>query len=95
LVEGNAALPSTAKHDGQAHDHAAAVRRIVAGLQPILGSSGERYLGETRGIDTGSIADILERTDAVGLHPAVYFNEPDHALHGRSLGALVAIIPIR
>ena len=82
----------TASAENSAPDHAASVKRIVAGLVPIKGTVGERYLRETRGIDTGSIADVLELTHAVGWHPSVYFNQPDHALHGRSLGAIVGVM---
>ena len=29
---------------------------------------------------------------AIGWHPAVYFNEPGHALHGRKLGCIVGVM---
>jgi hypothetical protein len=32
------------------------------------------------------------RIDAIGWHPAVYFNEPGHALHGRKLGAIISVM---
>ena len=35
---------------------------------------------------------MLERTGGFGWHPAVYFNEPGHALHGRKLGAIIAVM---
>jgi hypothetical protein len=45
-----------------------------------------------RHIDTYRIADVLERTDAIGWHPAVYFNHEGHELHGRKLGCIVGIM---
>ena len=58
-------------------------KQIVSEMRPILGTPGETYLRDIRRIDTEAIADVLERIDAIGWHPAVYFNEPGHALHGR------------
>jgi hypothetical protein len=49
----------------------------------LLGTDGERYLNETRRIDTTAIQDILARVDAIGWHGAVYFNQPGHALHAQ------------
>jgi putative DNA primase/helicase len=71
--------------------------RIVAELVPVRGAPGETYLREVREIDTDAIADLLERTDAIGWHPAVYFHqpnpaEPHHELHGQRLGAIAAIM---
>jgi hypothetical protein len=74
--------------------------RIIAGLVPVTGSPGERFLAIERKIDTDSIADVLGRTDAIGWHPAVYFNEPGdplrgipaHPLHGQRLGCIVGIM---
>ena len=65
---------------------------IVAELGPVRGTPGEAYLREARKIDPEAIADVLERTDAIGWHPAVYFNEPGHPLHGRSLGCVVGVM---
>jgi hypothetical protein len=70
----------------------AVAARIVAGLRPVLGSPGERYLAEIRRIDTLVTRDVLERTDAIGWHPAVYFHEPGHELHGQHLGCIVGIM---
>ena len=50
------------------------------------------YLSDARKIVTSAIEDVLERTGGVGWHPAVYFNEPGHALHGRKLGAIIAVM---
>jgi hypothetical protein len=67
-------------------------RQIAFELRPILGSPGETYFRDVRRIDTEAIADVLERIDAIGWHPAVYFNEPGHALHGRKLGAIISVM---
>jgi hypothetical protein len=67
-------------------------RQIAFELRPILGSPGETYLRDARKIVTSAIEDVLERTDGVGWHPAVYFNEPGHALHGRKLGAIISVM---
>ena len=67
-------------------------KQIVPEMRPILGSPGETYLRDVRKIDTSAIEDVLERTDGVGWHPAVYFNEPGHALHGRKLGCIVGVM---
>jgi Toprim domain len=67
-------------------------RQIAFALRPILGSPGETYLRDARKIVTSAIEDVLERSDGVGWHPAVYFNEPGHALHGRKLGAIISVM---
>jgi putative DNA primase/helicase len=71
---------------------ATTVARIVAGIRPIAGSPGEMFLREKRRIDTAPIGDVLERTDAIGWHPAVYFHSPGHELHGQRLGCIVGIM---
>jgi hypothetical protein len=88
---GDRPTPSTPANQND-YNPAASIRRIVAGLTPILGSPGERYLRDTRGIDTTAIADLLQRTDAIGWNPSVYFNEPGHPLHGQKLGCIVGIM---
>ena len=76
----------------------AQIAAIVVGLVPIRSTDGDRYLRDERGIDTDAIADILERTDPVGWHPKVYFNEPErhgrprHPLHGQLLGCIIGIM---
>jgi hypothetical protein len=74
------------------HDAAGAVRRIVAALQPILGSPGERYLRETRGIDVDAVSDMLASTHAIGWHRGLYFNQPDDERHGQHVAAIVAVM---
>jgi hypothetical protein len=70
----------------------ASARRITAGLEPVVGTPGERYLAKVRHIDVSTIRDVLKRTDAIGWHSAVYFNEPGHELHGQHLGCIVGIM---
>jgi hypothetical protein len=67
-------------------------KQIVSEMVPILGTPVERCLRDARKIVTSAIEDVLERTDGVGWHPAVYFNEPGHALHRRKLGCIVGVM---
>jgi hypothetical protein len=67
-------------------------KQLAFEMRPILGSPGETYLRDARKIVTSAIEDVLERTEAIGWHPAVYFNEPGHALHGRKLGCIVGVM---
>jgi hypothetical protein len=67
-------------------------RQIAFEMRPVLGSPGETCLRDARRINTSAIEDVLERTNAIGWHPAVYFNEPGHALHGRKLGCIIAVM---
>jgi hypothetical protein len=59
-------------------------------MRPLTGTPGETYLRDIRKIDVAAIEDVLSRTDAIGWHPAVYFNEPGHPLHAQRLGCIVA-----
>ena len=65
---------------------------IVREIIPVAGSLGESYLAEVLKIDVSKIGDVLERTDAIGWHPEVYFNEPGHPLHGQRLGAIIGVM---
>jgi hypothetical protein len=67
-------------------------KSIALGIRPVRCTPGERYLHDVRKIDTETIADVLERADTIGWHPAVYFNEPDHALHGQKLGCIISVM---
>jgi hypothetical protein len=67
-------------------------KTTVLGMGRLLGSPCETYFRDVRRIDTEAIADVLERIDAIGWHPAVYFNEPGHALHGRKLGCIIGVM---
>lgn len=66
------------------------VARIVAELVPIARTPGEAYLRDVRRIDIRAIADVIERTDAIGWHPSVHFNKPGHELHGQRLCCIIA-----
>jgi phage/plasmid primase-like uncharacterized protein len=70
----------------------ASARRIVRELVPIRGTPGERYLAQIRKIDTDAIADVLERSDAIGWHPKVFFREEGHPLDGQCLWCIVGIM---
>jgi hypothetical protein len=70
---------------------------IVRELRPLLDSPGERYFRETRNIDIETIADVLERTDAIGWHPSVRFHQPDpnkplNEHHGKQFGCIVGVM---
>jgi hypothetical protein len=76
----------------QAHNLKSAAR-IISQLQPIADSPvALRYLREVREIDVDAIADVLGEVDSIGWHPSVYFDEPGHELHGKRLGAIVAVL---
>jgi putative DNA primase/helicase len=70
----------------------ASAARIASELIPISGTPGEAYLRDVRRIDVAAIADVLARTDAIGWHTSVYFNQPDHPLHEQRLGAIVGVM---
>ena len=65
---------------------------IVGGIAPLRGTPGETCLREVRKIDTGEIADVLERTDAIGWNPSVLFREEGHPLDGKRLGAIIGVM---
>jgi hypothetical protein len=52
LLESARAAPSAAAH--------------IRETRPVRGTPGERYFRSSRRIDTGAVADVLERTDAIG-----------------------------
>jgi Toprim domain/CHC2 zinc finger len=68
------------------------VQRIVSRIIPLIGTPGDVYLRDVRKIDVVAIEDVLSRTDAIGWHPAVHFNQPDHPMHGQRFGCIVAIL---
>lgn len=68
------------------------IKAYIRELVPIRGSPGEQYLAEERKIATDAIADVLERTDAIGWHSAVHFYEPGHPLNGQKLNCIVGIM---
>jgi putative DNA primase/helicase len=71
---------------------AAQITAITRELVPLRGTPGQRYLREIRHIDSDPIADVLDRIDAVGWHPAVFFREEGHSLNGQRLGCIIAIM---
>jgi hypothetical protein len=90
------AKPAPPPDDDRIRDLKSAAK-IISQIVPIIGTSGEDYLRKIRLIDTTAIADVLERTDAIGWHPAVYFNQPDpkkehHELHGQRPGTIIGIL---
>jgi putative DNA primase/helicase len=86
----------TAKELDDRAFNAARTRRLITAyireLSPVRGTPGERYLRKIRRIDTDAIADVLERTDAIGWHPAVHFYEPGHPLDHAKLGCIIGIM---
>ena len=72
------------------------VERLIAGIVreivPMRGTPGEQYFADVRKIATDAIADVLDRVDAIGWHPAVLFREQGHPLDGRRLGCIVGIM---
>jgi hypothetical protein len=64
---------------------------IVSELMLVIGSPGEAYLRRC-GIDTAAIFDMLERTDAIGWHPRVWFGDKSHPLHNQRIGALIGVM---
>ena len=85
------AAPRLSQSDEDAKRDLASAARIISGMRPLIGTPGA-YLRDVRKIDVQAIEDVLSRTDAVGWHPAVYFNEPGHPLHGQRLGCIVGIM---
>ena len=79
--------------------NASSVAKIIAQLQPIIGTPGETYLRDVRKIDVShwAIRRVLEDVETLGWCERTYFRQPDlsepfHELHGQHLGAIVAIL---
>ncbi len=70
----------------------ASAARIASAIVPLFGTPGETYLRDIRKIDVAAIEDVMSRTDAIGWHPGVYFNEPGHALNGQRLGSIIGVM---
>ena len=71
----------------------ASAARIVAEICPLISAPiALAYLDRVRKINVAAIEDVLSQVDAIGWHPAVYFNEPGHPLHRSKLGAIVAVM---
>jgi putative DNA primase/helicase len=86
--EARAGRSRTAKE----YDAAAAVRRIVGALRPILGTPGEMYLSRSRRIDTSQIVDLIAEPRAIGWNPSILFRDDGHPLDGERLGAIIAVM---
>jgi Toprim domain/Zinc-binding domain of primase-helicase len=92
--------PTAPELEGQARLNQLMARAYAREISPVRGSPGEQYLREIRQIDTDAIADVLERTDAIGWHSGVHFYEPEypkrgdppHPLHGQRLGCIIGIM---
>ena len=70
----------------------ASVRRTQEEIVPLIWTPGEAYLRDARKINVAALKDVLSRTDAIGWHRGVYFNEPGHALHQQKLGCIVGVM---
>jgi putative DNA primase/helicase len=68
------------------------IEAIIRELVPLCGTPAQEYLRARRGIETGSIGDVLARIDAIGWHPAVFFREEGHPLNGRYLGCIIGVM---
>jgi phage/plasmid primase-like uncharacterized protein len=80
--------PERPRDDDEQNKRIAAA--ILKGAGPLRGTPGEAYLRTIREIDIDAIVDVLERVDAIGWNPHVYFNKPGHHLDGKYLGAIIA-----
>jgi Toprim domain len=73
--------------------------KIIASLQPVIGTPGEPYLRDVRKIDVShwAIKQALESIDAIGWCERTYVKQPDptkplHPHHGQHLGAIIGIL---
>jgi hypothetical protein len=78
--------------DREAARNLATAARIASEMVPLWDTFGESYLREIRGIDTAAIADVLQRTFAIGWHPKVFFRESGHPLDGQYLWAIIGVM---
>jgi CHC2 zinc finger len=74
--------------------NASSVAKILARLQPVVGTPGETYLRDTRRIDVDhwAIKPALEDIEAVGWCERTFFRQDGHELNGQMLGAIIAIL---
>jgi putative DNA primase/helicase len=87
------ALPGLSQSDDDAKRDLVSAAQYVSEMRPLITEPlAVAYFGDLRKIDTGAIGDVLERTDVIGWHPSVYFNQPGHPLHGQRLGAILAVM---
>jgi len=78
----------------EAARNASSVAKILARLQPVMGTPGEVYLRDERKIDVDhwAIRRVLEDVEALGWCERTYFRQNDHELNGQWLGAIIAIL---
>jgi Toprim domain/CHC2 zinc finger len=78
----------------EAARNASSVAKIVARLQPIIGTPGEAYLRDVRKIspDHWAIRQALEDVETLGWCERTYFRQDGHELNGQWLGAIIAIL---
>jgi hypothetical protein len=77
----------------------ASAARIIASLQPVVGTPGEVYLRNVRKIDVShwAIKRVLEDAKTLGWSAKTYFrqenpSEPFYELNGQWLGAIIGIL---
>jgi hypothetical protein len=80
-----------AEAEEQARNESSAAR-IIARLQPIIGTPGEAYFVDVRRIDLShwAIRRTLESVETLGWCERTFFRQPGHELHGQWLGAIIA-----
>ena len=71
----------------------ASAARYVAEMRPLISAPiSMAYFERVRGINVAAVEGVLARTDAIGWHSGVYFNEPGHPLHAQRLGCIVGVM---
>jgi hypothetical protein len=100
-IKGRAAREAERRR-GEAEEQArneSSTARIIARLQPVVGTPGEAYLRDVRKIDVShwAIKRTLEDVGTLGWCERVCFRQPDpgepfHELHGQWLNAIVTIL---
>jgi putative DNA primase/helicase len=78
----------------EAARNASSVAKILARLQPVVGTPGETYLRDIRKLDTDhwAIRRALEDIETLGWCERTFFRQDGHELDGQMLGAIVAIL---
>jgi hypothetical protein len=83
----------------EAARNASSAAKIIARLQPIIGTPGEAYLRDVRKIDVShwAIRQALEDVEALAWCERTYFRqlnpgEPFHELNSQWLGAIIGIL---
>jgi CHC2 zinc finger/Toprim domain len=90
LVEAN---PCPLHADDEVKRALAHAARIRLEMRPLISApTAMAYLHDVRKIDVAAIKDVLSRSDAIGWHDRVYFNQPGHPLHAQRLGCIVGVM---